>query len=384
MRGIVIPSCSSTRRLFWTLVLLSVTVAATTVIGSMSYIFPNHDQSYTTTTPKTKYADGVVVDHGAVDGPGDTAGGGHNRMGRNDSMLVAMHIVQMESLPSSLPRTTSNAKPHLYLHIGPHKTGTTTIQDILARYATTLSDHDNIVFLGKVNREMADQGYYSLGNDKVRPLVQWMTEKNKRKGKKFMDGFQSALEECVRNHQHVIVSNEAFSDVVNGQYHTMISTLIAKLHQIADPIFDVHVILVYRRYYEWLVSKFKYRTTPNRNQRFRKWPTPQHQSSTRPLQDEDKNGIDIYNNSSSSNNNNLPYYREFQTIREFIHMERNQSSHPYERCIELYSAPSRDTGIVWPIHIINMHKLQSSSSASLLPDASEASTMQQQQEPIMN
>jgi hypothetical protein len=49
--------------------------------------------------------------------------------------------------------TTTTTKPKLYIHIGPHKTGTTTIQDLSAIYWKELLQ-DDIVFHGKINRRL--------------------------------------------------------------------------------------------------------------------------------------------------------------------------------------------------------------------------------------
>lgn len=277
---------------------------------------------------------------------------------------------------------------HLYVHIGPHKTGTTTIQDLLARHYQVLLEQDNVVFLGKINKEMEDAGFVSRKHDKVRQLVQWMMaaddndgpddaarvgRKRKRgrnsRNSSSMDVLQTALQECAKNHQHVILSNEAFSDVANSRYPHMVAKFVRRLHQIADGLFDVHVVLVYRRYYDWLPSLYKYRTTPNRliftdpTHWARVWP---HQPPSLLLPPAattthgGRGGSDQHAEQVAHHH----HYRQLQTMREFLHVANNQSLYPYQQSIQLYTAPSPDTGVTWSLHVINMHNLKSATATA--------------------
>lgn len=93
----------------------------------------------------------------------------------------------------------TKTKPVLYLHIGPHKTGTTTLQNQLSFYRKQLAD-DSIMFYGR------------NGNQKFsKPLNCRLNGYNHSGGKKCFESLMKALQEELNNGNHFIFSDEFLS-----------------------------------------------------------------------------------------------------------------------------------------------------------------------------
>ena len=131
---------------------------------------------------------------------------------------------------------------HIFLHVGPDKTGTTSIQNYLACHGADLQKH-NTHFLGKVNPRDT-KGCAGVPQDFVRPMVQYKSEKG-------MERLRREIESHVARRRHVVLSDEAFVTV---------PTLVGRLFGGMNATLRYNVVLLsgYREYYEWVKSFYNY------------------------------------------------------------------------------------------------------------------------------
>ena len=175
-------------------------------------------------------------------------------------------------------------KQFFILHIGPTKTGSTSIQCGLSEYSKHLAEEDGYYYIGKdpiscrhvhpsalvlasqrtVNSETGmDRSIYnnsihsSMANNQI-PL------KGKDTIRDLIDGkILSKLEERLREHHsqghHVIFSAEEFES------YPFVLSILAPLQK----EWNVKIVITYRRYYEWLVSTYN----QNKKMGMNRWPT---------------------------------------------------------------------------------------------------------------
>ena len=246
---------------------------------------------------------------------------------------------------SSTNRNTNSTKPFLYLHIGPHKTGTTTIQNLLALYHEELLQ-DDVVYLGKINDEMKRK--YSLSNDIVRPLRAFIDGKSG--SQQAMLRLKRKLVQCSKRSQNVVMSNEYLSDI----YKLRIDfgrRVLERFHKMMDPFFQVRVVLSYRRYPDWLYSLYNYAVVMDSGND--KWPTNKEQQGD--INDRGKNIRDYRGNNFKMGRIRTP------SVREFMAFPSARSR--IEKLIKVY-APQQDvssstisTGNRWNVHVVDMQNM---------------------------
>eukprot|EP00815_Leptocylindrus_aporus_P010122 CAMPEP_0116055090 /NCGR_PEP_ID=MMETSP0322-20121206/3194_1 /TAXON_ID=163516 /ORGANISM="Leptocylindrus danicus var. apora, Strain B651" /LENGTH=362 /DNA_ID=CAMNT_0003538615 /DNA_START=187 /DNA_END=1272 /DNA_ORIENTATION=+ len=161
---------------------------------------------------------------------------------------------------SGIPDATLSTKPTLILHIGPAKTGTSSIQclfqsqtgeEMLAKY--------NYVYLGKFQKNLCGPGsdnerFYKYAH--IFGVVLYL--KNKYDGvsldmsKKSVSHLMSLLQHANHENKNVIISAEELvllSRARQASWDGLISIL-------SD--FDVRVIVFHRPYFEWLLSNYHF------------------------------------------------------------------------------------------------------------------------------
>ena len=188
----------------------------------------------------------------------------------------------------------SSDKAKLWIHVGPPKTGTTTIQSELAALQPELN-RDGYQYSSGVFVQNNQQRYFfdqtcqkqlaqvrfevlasppdtNVTSSKERQLRLYQSLVQVPCWKQRLDLLKSWSEQGKR---HVILSNEAIgfrwihyqglSQPTHADWISIKATL--------EPLYDIHVIVTYRRYYDWLVSSVNHQNRwvpshPRRN----KWP----------------------------------------------------------------------------------------------------------------
>eukprot|EP00934_Nitzschia_sp_Nitz4_P005302 Nitzschia sp. Nitz4//scaffold273_size25297//9477//10918//NITZ4_008317-RA/size25297-snap-gene-0.7-mRNA-1//-1//CDS//3329545250//5292//frame0 len=143
-------------------------------------------------------------------------------------------------------------KPYLILHMGPDKTGTTTIQSALEEYAHILNqDGYDVTF----SKEAAESKHKAM----ARNLIGCFSERSAisqpchMKYKESWANFKATLEAQAKNATapNIIWSNESFRWVLFGESPDW-KEFLAFIRE----FYQVHVVLVYRRYFDWFVSRY--------------------------------------------------------------------------------------------------------------------------------
>ncbi|KAL7476202.1 hypothetical protein ACHAW6_002080 [Cyclotella cf. meneghiniana] len=155
---------------------------------------------------------------------------------------AAAHAVNDRCLPVS-----SSPTPRIYLHIGPHKTGTTSLQDYLACNTQFLAQH-RTHYLGKINPNDV-KACPSVPPDLLRPLLQ---NPSARAAKQLQTAVAFHLS---RNHS-VILSSEDMLDISPA-------LLAEALSLSTTPAVPIVPVVGYRRYHEWLSSLYRFRYEPH-------------------------------------------------------------------------------------------------------------------------
>ena len=236
-------------------------------------------------------------------------------------------------------------KPFLYLHLGPHKTGTTTIQNLLALYHEELLQ-DDVVYLGKINEEMKLN--YPLSNDIVRPLRAFIDGKSG--AQQALLRLKRKLVQCSKRSQNVVMSNEYLSDIFRLRIE--FGRRLERFHMIMDPFFQVRVVLSYRRYPDWLYSLYNYAVVMDSGSD--KWPSSKEQRQD----DINDRGNKIYD--YRGNNFQMARIRT-PSVREFMVFPSARSR--IEQLIKVY-APQQEvssspisTGNRWNVHVVDMQNM---------------------------
>ncbi|KAL3774490.1 hypothetical protein ACHAWO_007010 [Cyclotella atomus] len=136
-----------------------------------------------------------------------------------------------------LPPPHANV-PRVFVHIGPHKTGTTSIQDYFACNTEFLKQH-NTYYLGKIN--MYDvKKCIQVPPDFLRPIIQTPSFQGLAKLRYMMHHYTS-------QGSNVIMSSE---DIFNVPKNYTDELFVNLTH--------VYPVVGYRRYHEWLLSSYRF------------------------------------------------------------------------------------------------------------------------------
>ena len=165
-------------------------------------------------------------------------------------------------------------RPKLILHIGPHKTGSTSIQCTLTHYQNILMK-DSYFYIGKKPAEARCPGVKLNENAVDHDLsvafgISMNKLSKKKRLSKFVDKFSASLDYHFDKRENVIVSIEEFANMSdNGSWQLLFNDLKR---------WDVRVVLTYRHYFEWLLSAYNsmHKPLPRRKDTM-KWPNGQNQ-----------------------------------------------------------------------------------------------------------
>ena len=152
----------------------------------------------------------------------------------------------------SFRKYSSSYRPKLILHVGPPKTGTTSIQCGLARFSSKLAQMDNYYYMG-MECDLEEIQYdiqQQTGSKPIAPFYDLFTPiayDHRDPPSNIMEKF----EEHHRRKHNVIISSEKFSLLDDSE-----ETLSHLRNLFPSDKWDVQVIVTYRRYYEWIPSMF--------------------------------------------------------------------------------------------------------------------------------
>lgn len=178
-------------------------------------------------------------------------------------------VENRQQVPGATTAIQQKHRPLVIVHIGPPKTGTTSVQNFLACHDQVL-EKDNFFFLGKVNRECAKK----QKKDWVRPFVQLQGLPRKMRD---IDGskLRDEIHERLNNGNNVILSDESFvgTSEKSGPLLQSLNTTTSAGHDIVQH--DVVLFIGYRRYYDWMLSLYHYENTPQwyAKAAWEKWPS---------------------------------------------------------------------------------------------------------------
>lgn len=130
----------------------------------------------------------------------------------------------------------------IFVHVGPPKTGTTTLQDYFACNTATLLQYKTH-FLGKVNPKDV-KTCVQVPKDFIRPVIQYASQKG-------LSYLRTEIKNITSQNESVILSDEDFGTVSVP----LLNELFANMTQVIP-------IVVYRRYHEWLLSLYNFHYKP--------------------------------------------------------------------------------------------------------------------------
>ena len=143
-----------------------------------------------------------------------------------------------------------NTKPQLYLHMGPHKTGSTTIQKFVDANSKTSFRDD-----GYLQRTVGSVGGTNDGPDKAWIRIVSCLKENRSKNcpnnPVDWDRKLNIIFDRSSENMNIFLSNEELAHVdieTNTYWHKLITFLQQQYH--------IHIILIYRRYHDWILSYY--------------------------------------------------------------------------------------------------------------------------------
>jgi hypothetical protein len=123
-----------------------------------------------------------------------------------------------------------------YIHIGTHKTGTTSIQRLLARNSATLLER-GFLYPESGRMDEAHPGHHNIA---------WQVTRDRRFDKR-LGTIDDLAREVRARHEHVVLSSEDFESAVGGG--TGLGDLVARMRSLG---FRVTVVLYVRKQWEYL------------------------------------------------------------------------------------------------------------------------------------
>ena len=219
--------------------------------------------------------------------------------GNNTAIRNRTFTIQpiLNNSPTEKKKTTTTKKPHLILHIGPSKTATTTIQTLLAMNQQLLGDdgYDLAGYQIPSSSPLISQYLYDrLLTEKwecwnYSLSLQWaeslsgadITSSDGQEWQSMMQNepcwqrLSDQLDEI--RHKNIILSNEAMSHGYKRFMYKRYPHGLLQLQLFSKELhsrWNVHLVICYRRYYEWLLSALKEQNAKllNRKDRGRLWP----------------------------------------------------------------------------------------------------------------
>jgi len=151
-------------------------------------------------------------------------------------------------------------RPTLIVHIGPSKTGTTTIQ-MDSRDFTDSLEMDNYIYAGKRSVQTRLRRRLLANNDCLYKVRDYLFNNRKNNGRCAMDipCWKKRMKGVVSGNisKNIILSDEGYSYVAGLSSPQFFNKTYNRALQIAYQDWDFFIVPTYRRYFEWVVSVTK-------------------------------------------------------------------------------------------------------------------------------
>jgi len=144
-----------------------------------------------------------------------------------------------------------HGKPQFIIHVGPPKTGTTSIQCGLAHMSEVLATLDNYYYIGTQchKRDKEHNIEKKTGYKPLNPIYDMFIHLEMAHPLPF--SVQESLDHHYRQNHNIILSVEKFSAMRDTQ------GALENMRKVFDPEkWDVRIIIAYRRYFEWFPSQY--------------------------------------------------------------------------------------------------------------------------------
>ena len=180
----------------------------------------------------------------------------------NNSTYVSPHqdqIVHEDKISST------STEPVFVLHIGPHKTATSVIQCDLTRYRKELYETASVAYVGRIYSHCLKnrRNKHTLN---PRSFINSCFKNGNCETKDAWKTLESELAYLSAHNKHVILSDEAFARMHVTSYNQKVDNR-QMLYDLVNKYYPgrMRVVVVYRRYYEWMLSLWNEFNKPFKN-----------------------------------------------------------------------------------------------------------------------
>ena len=170
-----------------------------------------------------------------------------------DSSSVDVHDVHDLEHNHNLSRNSTstlpmNEKPKLILHIGPRKTGSTTIQQ---RVLTSEFQMENGVKRGGLLQVLKEDNYVSIGfgYQRYMGLMGEFANEEAEEEDSLWNELMSEYDDAYSRGENAIHSLEAISEIPKNEY-------TQKLYRQLQEKWDVQIVMIYRPFHQWITSLY--------------------------------------------------------------------------------------------------------------------------------
>jgi hypothetical protein len=185
-------------------------------------------------------------------------------------------IIELSSNTNATIKATNdirNGTLNIFIHVGPHKAGSTFLQNLMAEEHAKLEE-DNYFYIGKLNHRNFQETELPMPmDDLVRPFREgqdpegnWKySVKGNMAKKEFLKQIQA---KHISQQHHLILSDEDFcKNPVKGarKLHDTFVTGLNERNSNSDHsiVIQVHIVMVYRPFFDWRVSSYRFSNLPS-------------------------------------------------------------------------------------------------------------------------
>lgn len=158
------------------------------------------------------------------------------------------HNHNLSRTPISTSTLSTNEKPKLILHIGPRKTGSSTIQQ---RVLTSEQIMKNGVKRGGLLQVLKEDNYVSIpfGYAKYMELIDELENEQAEVDGSLWNELMSEYDDAYSRGENAIHSLEGMSEIPKNEY-------TQKLYRQLQEKWDVRIVMIYRPFHQWITSLY--------------------------------------------------------------------------------------------------------------------------------